>query len=67
LISVIESLLHGAGIEFLVKNESLQGTVPGAGYAVGPVQYWVSREQASDVRELFKQLDHRDPDVPPDE
>src|SRR6266511_2775616 len=56
LIPVVESVLRGAGIEFLVKNGRLRSTIPGANFAVGPVQYWVNREQAADTQDLLKQL-----------
>src|SRR6266542_4445800 len=59
LIPVVESLLRSAGIEFLVKNGRLHSTMPGASFAVGPVQYWVNCEQAADTQALLKNVSMR--------
>jgi hypothetical protein len=56
LIPVVESVLRNAGIEFLVKNQRLHSTVPGADFAVGPVEYWVAREQAENTKALLQEL-----------
>jgi len=57
VIPVVESLLRGAGIEFMAKNGRLHSTVPGANFALGPVQYWVLRGQAADARSLLEELE----------
>ncbi len=58
LIPVAESLLRGAGIEFLAKNDFVHATAPGASSALGPVQYWVARDDEAEVRALLEQLGH---------
>jgi len=56
-LPVVESVLRGAGIEFLVKNGALVSTIPGASYSVGPVQFWVRAENEAEARALLDSVD----------
>jgi hypothetical protein len=64
---VIESVLRGAGIEFVTKFEGVQnlfgwGTIGGLGYnpITGPVEIQVAADDAEAAREVLKQIDAGD-------
>ena len=66
-IAVARSLLGGAGIRFLVKNENVQdlfglGRV-GTGFnpLTGPIEIWVSEASEFTAREILKSLIENDP------
>jgi hypothetical protein len=62
LIAMAKSLLDGADIMYIVKNENLQnlfgGGVMGTGFnvVVGPVQIQVRREDQGTARTLLSEL-----------
>ena len=37
----------------LAKNAAVVGTIPGAGSAFGPVQFWVGRDNEAEARDLL--------------
>jgi hypothetical protein len=62
IIPVVESVLGGAGIEFLAKGEEVQDLF-GLGrlgtnysYVAGPVEFLVREEDAAAARELLEQV-----------
>src|SRR5258706_12007706 len=64
LVPVIESVLRGAGIEFLVKSERVQdlfgwGRI-GLGYnaITGPIQIQVTTDDREAAEELLKGVEH---------
>jgi Putative prokaryotic signal transducing protein len=64
LVPVIESVLRGAGIQFLVKSERVQdlfgwGRI-GLGYnaIVGPVQIQVTTDDLEAAQELLKEIEN---------
>ena len=56
-LPVVESVLRGAGIDFIVKNGALLSTIPGASYSVGAVQLWVRAQDEAEVRALLGSID----------
>jgi Putative prokaryotic signal transducing protein len=65
LVPVIESVLRGAGIQFLLKSERVQdlfgwGRI-GLGYnaIVGPVQVQVTTDDQEAAQELLKEIEPR--------
>ncbi len=62
LVPLLESLLDSAGIEYMVKGESIQNLF-GSGtfgtnlnYAIGPVEFWVREDAADEARQLVETL-----------
>jgi hypothetical protein len=55
LVSLAKSILDGAGIGYLAKNEGLQATA-GQGPALGPMEICVSEADAETARELLREL-----------
>jgi hypothetical protein len=51
---VVESVLRGAGVDFLMKNGALMSTMPGANTSVGAVQFWVQADDEDEVRALLE-------------
>ena len=69
VLPVVESVLRGAGIEFLVKSERLQelfgwGRIGHLGYnnIVGPVQVQVTADNREAAEELLKTVDTGQPE-----
>jgi Putative prokaryotic signal transducing protein len=56
-LTVVESVLRDAGIDFLVKNGALASMVPGASFSVGAVQVWVRAEDEAEARALLGSVD----------
>lgn len=62
LVAVVRSILDGAQVPYVAKNETLQnlfGMGPiGAGFnvAMGPVRFRVPRQRAREARELLTEL-----------
>lgn len=73
LIPIVKSLLEDAEIEYLAKGETIQdlfgwGRI-GAGfnYITGPVEFFVSSEDAPTAREILRPLEDGAPAEPVDE
>ena len=61
VIPVVESILNGAGIQFMAKSEQVQdffalGRLFGPNYVVGPVEFFVLRDQAEVASQLLGHL-----------
>jgi len=72
IIPLIKSLLTDAGIEFMVKGESIQdvigwGRLGGFNNIAGPVEFFVASEDALTAREILQHLDDEVPGEAPDE
>jgi hypothetical protein len=62
LLPLVESLLNEAEIEFMKRGEPLQdlfagGRLFGGNQVVGPVEFWVSTDNAERARELLAGVD----------
>jgi hypothetical protein len=62
LLPLVESLLNEAEIDFMKRGEPLQdiiagGRLFGGNLVVGPVEFWVSTENAEQARELLAGID----------
>jgi hypothetical protein len=62
LLPLVESLLNEADIEFMKRGEPLQdlfagGRLFGGNQVVGPVEFWVSTDNAERARELLAGVD----------
>lgn len=72
LLTLVESLLRDGEIEFLTRGQALQdlfaigrfGT--GVNNVIGPVEYWVRREDEEDARAILAALEEA-ADAPADE
>jgi hypothetical protein len=73
LIAVVESLLDNAGIEFSTTSENLQdlfawGRFGGTfNFAIGPVMFYVRKEDESEALALIAHLGDEMPPEPADE
>ena len=71
VIPMIESLLSSAGIEFMMKSETIQdlfgwGRVgSNLNFAIGPVEFFVREDVADEARALLETLPT--PELPSDE
>ncbi|HYO75270.1 MAG TPA: DUF2007 domain-containing protein [Thermoanaerobaculia bacterium] len=66
LVPLIESLLNDAGIDFMMKGESVQqlfaaGQFGGMSYAMGPVEFWVREDDRAEAIEILEKLDAVEP------
>ena len=59
LAPVVESVLRGAEIEFVVRNQRAFDRT-GANPMLGPIQYFVRDDEADDARELLADLSRYD-------
>ena len=58
LVAVVESVLNGAGIHFMTKNQIMQdllagGRLAGFNQAIGPVQFLVRPEDEANARDVL--------------
>ncbi len=66
LLPVIESVLQGAGIRFVVQGEEALGVLPVGGFGSGARMHGlgasihVPREQEAEVKQLLQELDRAD-------
>ena len=73
LVTVLESLLDDAGIEFSSTSENLQDLFAwgrfggGYNYAVGPIMIYVRAEDEAEARDLIAGLRQPPPPEPPAE
>jgi hypothetical protein len=70
LIALVESLLDDGDIDFSTTSEGLQDILAGGriggGYniAIGPVMFYVRREDEADARAILATLDEETPALP---